>query len=235
MRFLGGAIVDPRRNRRLVQDYTLVLSMGPPRGDVLPTALHAPPAGPLLLVGDVDYARQVGPTRKLSEVHRAAEDRDWPPLPATAAELDWIAATCRGGVTQLRRNEATPEAVLQAMNHASIVHIASHGFFAEEAYRSALQADRELGAGLGVSRVRSAVVGRHPLTLSGLILAEGERSRLLSAEMIAATRLRPIDLVVLSACDTGLGDTAGGEGVLGLHRAFHLSGAVGRRHTLEGR
>ena len=76
----------------------------------------------------------------------------------------------------------------------------------------------------------------NPLRRSGLILAGGNRSwkgeepiagmadGILSAQDISEMNLQSTELVVLSACETGLGDIKGGEGVFGLQRAFKLAG-----------
>ena len=74
---------------------------------------------------------------------------------------------------------------------------------------------------------------RNPLLLSGVVLSgansvEDNKNHgvgLLSAEEIASLPLDQLQLVTLSACETGIGKVAGGEGVFSLQRAFHLAGS----------
>jgi CHAT domain-containing protein len=65
------------------------------------------------------------------------------------------------------------------------------------------------------------------MLVSGIVLARANRDPegLLTAEEVCSLDLRGCELAVLSACETGLGVGAFGEGVLGLQRAFHLAGA----------
>ena len=105
----------------------------------------------------------------------------------------------------------------------SVLHIATHGFFFEDAVSS----DNE-------SLVYKA--SNDPLLRSGLLLSganvtwkngkkpvEGEDG-ILTALEISNLDLSKTDMVVLSACDTGLGEIQGSEGVFGLQRAFKLAG-----------
>ncbi len=77
------------------------------------------------------------------------------------------------------------------------------------------------------------MVGYHPGLLSGIVLAGanvrptpiGQDDGILTASEVAELDLSGVDLAVLSACETGLGEVAGGEGLLGLQRAFQEAGA----------
>jgi CHAT domain-containing protein len=67
-----------------------------------------------------------------------------------------------------------------------------------------------------------------PLLLSGLVLSGANRDPeggILTALEVSNLDLRGCELVVLSACETGLGTIESGEGLLGLQRAFHVAGA----------
>jgi CHAT domain-containing protein len=79
----------------------------------------------------------------------------------------------------------------------------------------------------GRERVGSGALS--PFVLSGLVCAGANRKEtpgrgLLTAEALLNADLSGLELAVLSACETGLGDVGGGEGVLGLQRGFHVAG-----------
>jgi CHAT domain-containing protein len=91
------------------------------------------------------------------------------------------------------------------------------------------EAEREAAATLFH---REGISGWHPGLLSGLVLAGANRPAepdrddgILTALEVAELDLRGVELAVLSACETGLGEVAGGEGLLGLQRAFQVAGA----------
>jgi CHAT domain-containing protein len=112
------------------------------------------------------------------------------------------------------------------------VHFAGHGFFADPAVNPnpfRTETGRSAARYTMTDAERQAF-GRNQLLLSGLVLtptrsAEGSRDGILTAEEVGSVDLRGTEMVTLSACETGLGASAGGEGVLGLQRAFLTAGA----------
>jgi len=93
---------------------------------------------------------------------------------------------------------------------------------AEEVVRAVREA---VGSGARVLHLATHALfdPTHPL-LSALFLTDGARAEALTAEAIYAEPL-PAGLVVLSACETGMGRVVAGEDLLGLTRSFYLSGA----------
>jgi CHAT domain-containing protein len=134
-----------------------------------------------------------------------------------------------GVVKELRKGKATEAAFRKEAPKHRWLHIATHGFFAPPEIKSAERNDRkDRGDLFG----KHEVTGFHPGLLSGLALTganlpprTGEDDGILTALEVAEIDLRKTDLAVLSACETGLGQVAGGEGILGLQRAFQLAGA----------
>jgi CHAT domain-containing protein len=119
--------------------------------------------------------------------------------------------------------------VLAELARARYAHLATHGFFADPAFRSVLQVDPELFRTYRGGRERVGAGAANPMVLSGLVLAGANRPGtpgrgILTGEALLDRDLSRLELAVLSACETGLGDVAGGEGVFGLQRAFHVAG-----------
>ena len=132
------------------------------------------------------------------------------------------------------------EARLKASRSPQILHLATHGFFLEDQKRDPNREWRDLGAIVGAEGEMGRLSGsrlENPLLRSGLALAgantwltEGNppaeaEDGILTAEDVSGMDLLNTELVVLSACETGLGEIRTGEGVFGLRRAFVLAGA----------
>jgi CHAT domain-containing protein len=119
-----------------------------------------------------------------------------------------------------------------------LMHIATHGFFLTEKEaekskfaRSKMELRTE-GGPKGGRSVEDKSMTRSGLLFSGCNHAihhehipDGEEDGILTAQEISMLDLRGLDLVVLSACQTGLGDIVSGEGVFGLQRGFKKAGA----------
>ena len=154
------------------------------------------------------------------------------PLSGTAHEVDEIASiwrkTSHTSGTVLTGREATEQALKQMAPQVGILHLATHGFFLATNCVDAAQTTRGIG-GLTTQENHSTNLLRlSGLALAGANLRNGGGSGddgVLTAEEVAGLDLRHAQWVVLSACDTGVGEITVGEGVLGLRRAFRIAGA----------
>ncbi|MFZ1610610.1 MAG: CHAT domain-containing protein, partial [Chitinophagales bacterium] len=125
-------------------------------------------------------------------------------------------------------SSATEKNIKEAAGNYDVIHIATHGYFFADADTSVTDLNTP-----GYSYRHS----KNPLMRSGIILAGGnntwingvtdstQEDGILTAYEISNLNLLNTQLVVLSACETGLGDVQGTEGVYGLQRAFRMAGA----------
>lgn len=154
----------------------------------------------------------------------------WSNLPGTADEVEKIGTLFKKNKipTRLYIQQKASEKNLKAFNNHSpqILHIATHGFFLQQKNRNGSLSGRE----------NVYTLADDPLLRSGVVLAggnyvwngkapvEGAEDGIVTAYEISQLNLSNTELVVLSACETGLGDVKGNEGVFGLQRAFKIAG-----------
>jgi CHAT domain-containing protein len=207
-----------------------------------------------LVVADPDFdlgaesATSAAPTRAGNSGSRKADSRlsldldgrryYFPRLPGTRVEGERIAV--RLGVQPVLSGAAL-EHQLKGCRSPRLLHLATHGFFLPDQERPPDQLSRNLELmSFGDTPGRDRLSGpgmENPMLRSGLALAgantflqgrappEEAEDGLLTAEDVAGLDLLDTELVVLSACETGLGEVHIGEGVFGLRRAFIVAGA----------
>lgn len=149
-----------------------------------------------------------------------------PMLPGTLEEIDALKKLFDevGRPVEVYSGESATESNVKSWRSPRYAHIATHGFFLKD---QDLQKEDELIA--GVSKV---AIADDPLLRSGLLLSHAKRAineggdGVLTAYEVMNLDLSSTQLVVLSACETGLGEIKNGEGVYGLTRAFQVAGAA---------
>lgn len=188
--------------------------------DLIPRSRTGPSSAPLL-IGDPDYA---GFSEHL--LRRSNITVPFEPLTATRAEVEAIAALLPGARTWLGR-DATKQR-LAVRPSPSILHLATHGLFLEDASSS----PGTRGFTVVASPTRPSTSPRlahsdvDPLMQAALVFSpQHSEDGLLTAFEVESMDLSGTQLVVLSACDTGLGEVQRHQGVVGFRRSFMVAGA----------
>ena len=210
-------------------------------------------AGKVLLIGDPDFdlnAEDKGAILKKMGVDNSEQrlsakrsidmrDLKFKRLPGTKKEVESIYSLFGKEKSRLYTGKNALEKVLKQKEPPSILHLATHGFFLTDAEPVNFNDDFQRGVlnsfSGNIGQPGKRIKIQNPLLRSGIALAGAnnslisnnlqENDGIVTAEKILGLNLRGTDMVVLSACATGLGEVKSGEGVYGLRRAFIRAGA----------
>jgi CHAT domain-containing protein len=183
--------------------------------DIVSVTISNAPAKSMVLFGNPDYG----------------EGGNIAALPGTKLELEKISSLVTKKGIQAKtylNSEASEGRIKSEAKNAEVVHIATHGFFLND-----MAKDEGVVFGVEINQARE-----NPLLRSGLMLANAGKTienidvkevsssdnGILTAYEVMNMDMNKTKLVVLSACETGLGEIRSGEGVYGLQRAFQLAG-----------
>lgn len=198
----------------------------------------------IILYGGINYNKKQVEVYKeaypneLNDLATRSEIKEFGYLKGTVEEINKIhreASKNQFKTTIKAESAATEESVKQLSGKANpfILHLATHGFFFENTKQELSDLDKNIPV---EAKKRIYLASEDPMMRSGLLLAGANNSwrktnnetnaddGILTAKEIANLDLSNCKLVVLSACETGLGQINGSEGVFGLQRAFKMAG-----------
>jgi CHAT domain-containing protein len=203
-----------------------LLALGDPDFNATITQRQEKPEPTTIAVADVDnpYARRSfrSGCGELSELEVTA-------LPATRKEIDRIVERWSSkNVSTLLGPQTSEDNFKSLASGKRVIHLATHGYFLEGKCNPDIQ--------LELLDQNYTFVGENPFLLSGLLFAGANlhgagadsvqmEDGVLSAYEVSALNLSGVDMVVLSACETGLDEVKQGEGIYGLRRTFQIAGA----------
>ncbi len=195
------------------------------------------------LFGGIEYDSDSSSTRVWNYLDGSLAETD---------QIEQILKKNNQKVNYFNLASATEEQFKRIASDSYILHIATHGFFYPDPEKLVAEIadeteDQELIFRGGTSGANSYQYGlfsfvrnKSPLMRSGLVFAGANdvwdktavtdqemdlrEDGVLTAQEVALIDMRQTELVVLSACETGLGDIKGSEGVYGLQRAFKMAG-----------
>ena len=197
--------------------------------DLLRMQVKIPNQQPALIVADPDYAEGKGPT---------LGGRVMKPLmllPGTRREGKDIQNLMLG--SRLVTQGAATKEVVQQTHRPEILHIATHGYFLEATTRDRSEAGTRVLERFEFQEENPITI-QNPLLRSWLFFAGAnreestEKSAIMTALEASQLDLWGTKLVVLSACDTGVGEVKNGNGVYGLRRALVLAGSESQMMSL---
>lgn len=203
----------------------------------------------LLLMGDVNYGGSAG-IAQWRDAQVEADVRGWlryffSPLEGVRPEMEDIKsffakAFPDGEEDMFTESDASENMFRMEAPKHRWVHLATHGFFKPDIANDIAGSDsqRPLSADASSTSDYTAVLNHEGLK-SGLALAganeanrDGEDDGILSAMEVSSMDLSGVEMTMLSACQTGLGNSMSGEGVAGLQRALQMAGVRSTVTTL---
>jgi tetratricopeptide (TPR) repeat protein len=175
-----------------------------------------------------------------------------PPLPGTETEAQSLGslATESGWNVKSALGKDATELSVRSTKKPGVLHLATHGFYLNSFTPPAPEGSRGMSV-VGINEMteekKKNEKGVDPMRASGVALTgaqntlsswsqrkapDPETDGVITAEEVGALRLDGTWMVVLSACETGVGAARSGEGVFGLRRAFMIAGAENLLMTL---
>lgn len=183
------------------------------------------------------------PSERTRAISRSYRGFSFKPLPGSKEEAESVAKILGKDAVLLLGKEAR-EATLKKVVSPRVLHLATHGFFlTDQEFKRTNQTSGEfLTASLSSSgsspprfRTHPEDDWENPMIRCGIALAGANHASaitnsatedgLLTGLEASLLNLQGTKLVILSACQTGVGDIKIGEGVMSLRRAFRIAGA----------